>query len=568
MATFKFSGFNAGSERSSVVGTLMVALFFFFFFAMGAFFQVMIIREFWRNVAQYSWKKTPCTIVASSVEKTRSSDSPYRFAVRYEYEYNAKEYTSDVYRRDYGRSKKYSDADKFVRKYPQGSQSFCFVNASNPAQAVLRRGSLVVGLFSLIPLIFIFIGGGGLYVMIAGKTKGKKREPIAAKAKSKKGKAAALFLVFALVGAGMLYPLSILPIARTIAAESWAETPCRVLEGRVLSHRDEDSTTYSVYILYEYEFGGKTYKCDRYSFVGGSSSGRSGKARVVESYKKAKNPVCYVNPDNPYEAVLKRGFHAALLFALFPLPFLAIGVGGLVYVIRGKSRHGATTGPEWMPAIAGAYGDSEQIILKPRLSPFGKLIAVILFALIWDGIVSILVVSVIGDIRHGNIEVGKTLIAIPFTLVGLGLIGFVVYQFLAMFNPRVTLKLRPAQVTLGAAGELEWSFSGKTSRIGELSIKLTGREEATYRRGTKTRTDKHDFYEMELWKTSDPYGIAAGQVGLLMPLDTMHSFEASNNKIIWTVDVHGDIARWPDVKESFKILVRPAPIEETGQRNG
>lgn len=561
MVTFRFRSRSSGSGRSSIVGTLAAGLFLFFFFAMGAFFEVVIIREFARNAAQYTWEKTPCRIISSSVAKTRSSESPYRFSVRYEYEYNGQMYTGDVYRRDYKRSKKYTDADKLVRKYPEGSRSTCYVCASDPSQAVLKRGSLVLVLFGLIPLVFIFIGGGGLYVLITGKTKDKTKQPIAAKAKSGKGKyiAGGFFMIFAMAGAGMLYPLSILPIARTIDAESWVETRCKVLEGRVRSHDSDDGTTYSVYILYEYEFGGRTYKCDRYSFVGGSSSGHGGKARVVNSYKKAKDPVCYVKPDSPHEAVLKRGFHAALLFALFPLPFLAVGLGGFYFVIRGKSLRPSAGGKKWMPAITAPSGSSEQVVLKSEQSPLVKFLVILFFTLVWNGIVSVLVVSVIGDIRRGNIEIGKTLFAIPFVLVGLGVMALTIHQFLAMFNPRPTLKLRPGSVPLGAAAELEWRLSGKTSRIRELSIKFVGREEATYRRGTKTRTDKHDFYEMELWKTSSPSDIASGRVGLVIPQDTMHSFEAGNNKIIWSIDIHGDIARWPDVKESFKILVTPAP---------
>ena len=96
-------------------------------------------------------------------------------------------------------------------------------------------------------------------------------------------------------------------------------------------------TTYSVYILYEYEFGGQTYKSDRYDFIGGSSSGYEGKARVVAAYESAERPVCYVNPTNPSESVLKRGFHAKLLLALFPLPFLLVGVVGIVGTLRAQT---------------------------------------------------------------------------------------------------------------------------------------------------------------------------------------------------------------------------------------
>jgi hypothetical protein len=110
--------------------------------------------------------------------------------------------------------------------------------------------------------------------------------------------------------------LGVRPIAKTIAAQSWIATPCRVLQAEVRSHDGDDWTTYSVYILYQYEFNGGTYKSDRYDFVGGSSSGYRGKALVVAGYETAAQPVCYVNPRNPYEAVLKRGFHAKLLLAI------------------------------------------------------------------------------------------------------------------------------------------------------------------------------------------------------------------------------------------------------------
>ena len=37
----------------------------------------------------------------------------------------------------------------------------------------------------------------------------------------------------------------------------------------------------------------------------------------------------------------------------------------------------------------------------------------------------------------------------------------------------------------------------------------------------------------------------------------MHTFNADNNKVIWTLHVTGAIARWPDIDESFDITVRP-----------
>jgi len=101
-------------------------------------------------------------------------------------------------------------------------------------------------------------------------------------------------------------------------------------------------------VLYQYEFNGQTYKCDRYAFVTDSSGIYQSEDRIVEQYRAAVNPVCYVNPDSPSEAVLKRGFHADLLRALFLLVLLLIGVGGLVGVFRGHITAGSTTRRVWI----------------------------------------------------------------------------------------------------------------------------------------------------------------------------------------------------------------------------
>jgi hypothetical protein len=149
---------------------------------------------------------------------------------------------------------------------------------------------------------------------------------------------------------------------------------------------------------------------------------------------------------------------------------------------------------------------------------------------------------------------------VPFGAIGVGALVFVGYRFLALFNPRPTLELSASVIPLGGAAELRWSFSGRTSRIGEFTATLRGVEETRYQKGTHTYTDRNTFYEMELYRTSEASEIAAGQVGFVVPPDTMHSFEAQNNKIFWNLDIHGSIKHWPDVKESFRITVTPATV--------
>jgi hypothetical protein len=545
---------------------LGLSLFFLFFFAIGSLFEILILLGVAQAAGQRTWEQTPCTIVASEVQERQEGGEPYIFVVQYRYEYkgNAREGTG--YRRGYNGGGEYSKAQELVEKYPAGLATSCYVNPTNPDEAALERDSMLIGLVLLFPLIFVVIGAGGLYFTWR-KQPPEEAGPIApvgtAAARSRglgRFGMAAFFSIFAVVGGVMFYFLSVKPIARTLAAESWVETPCRVLRAEVHEHDSDDGTTYSVYILYEYEFDGRTYKSDRYDFMAGSSSGYKGKARVVEAYLSAERPVCYVNPQNRSEAVLKRGFHAKLFLALFPLPFLLVGVGGLIGTLRRKkpASSGASIGPMGPMGQMGLTGPADGTqVLRPTYSPKMKFIGITIAACFWNGIVSIFVVGAIGDLGRNGFALVPLLFLAPFVAIGLGLIGGAVYLFLAMFNPRPTLELSSGEVPLGGAAELRWSFSGRAARIAELVVTLRGVEEARYRRGTDTYTDRNTFYEMELHRTSEPYEIASGQVGFVLPQDTMHSFEAANNKILWSLEFHGAIKGWPDVKESFKINVAP-----------
>ena len=90
-----------------------------------------------------------------------------------------------------------------------------------------------------------------------------------------------------------------------------------------------------------------------------------------------------------------------------------------------------------------------------------------------------------------------------------------------------------------------------------LRIFLEGREEATYRRGTNTATDKNVFKTIEITNLTSKLEFYSGQARVSVPRDSMHSFKSDNNKIVWAIHLRGDIPRWPNVKEEFPINVLP-----------
>jgi len=401
---------------------------------------------------------------------------------------------------------------------------------------------------------------------------------ISSRAKTRSGRriAAIVFGAFVVIGSVVSWFLFVRPLMRVDAAESWAETPCTVVSSEVESHAGSDSTTYSVHIVYRYEVEGQEYTSERYDFLGGSSSGYEGKARIVAQHPPGKKTVCYVNPEDPAEAVLDRTFGAKYLLGLIPVAFVLIGLVGLLATAFARRRVATgQLGPTWLPESARAalaptpdgyrlLTSAGPITVRPTSSARSKFIGVTIFAVFWNGIVSIFVWQVVEGFRSGSPEWFLTIFMIPFVLVGLGAIGAVFYFLLALFNPRPVLTVSSESLPLGGTLDLDWALVGRTRAVQRLTLYLEGREEATYRRGTDTVTDKHVFTTVPVADTTDRYEILAGKGQVAVPPDTMHSFQAPNNKIVWALHVHADVVRWPDVKAEFPIAVLPLLATEEG----
>ena len=224
-----------------------------------------------------------------------------------------------------------------------------------------------------------------------------------------------LFPACIIAGGAALYPLGIAPIARTIAAESWPEVPCKIISAELVSRGNH----YGIGIIYEYEFGNQEYKSDRYALVSPMSTGDRADERVIRRFGEARDPVCFVNPEKPSEAVLLRGFHSGLLITAAPLIFLAIGGGGLVHAIKRR---------EPRPGRAAVIKDRD-----PRRT---KILTVAVTAVFWNGLFSVFISDVVLSWREGQGEWGETVVLAVFGLVGLYLIGLLFYELLAWANRR------------------------------------------------------------------------------------------------------------------------------------
>jgi hypothetical protein len=94
--------------------------------------------------------------------------------------------------------------------------------------------------------------------------------------------------------------------------------------------------------------------------------------------------------------------------------------------------------------------------------------------------------------------------------------------------------------------------------VRRVKIVLEGREEARYRRGTDTHTDRETFLSLPIVDTAQSFEIEdGGSASFAVPADTVPSFRADNNKIVWSLKIHCDLPNWPDTDDEYEVVVHP-----------
>ena len=544
------------SGSNSALGKGCATVFLSVFALAGFAVLFFLCRAGWDTIRTYNWTKTDCVIESSAMFD--KEDRP-AFEVRYSYRFGGRNYTGTRDTVGISASMNAASLQRAMQQYPKGAPAFCYVNASSPTESALRRGNLWLLLFGLIPLVFIAVGVGGIIAVWRAK-------PASAGAVSERlggGKLGVLGIrifgaVFILLGGGLLYAMLIHPILKEMAAAKWPQVPCEIVSSKVGQHSgSKGGHTYSVDVRYRYTVGGREMIGTNYNFDTGTSSSMGWRAVVVVSLPSGKKTVCFVNPDDPLDAVLSVKGSPDRWFGLIPAVFLVIGLT-IFFKAPAAARRSSVvplgvTGSGALPLLShgGAGGVGGEFELKQANPPGCAFAAFAVFALIWNGIVWGILLGI------GSRATGARIFLGVFAVVGLGIAAGAFYQFLAIFNPRPVLTVSAAAVRLGGVLGVRWRFTGNVRRIVKLTISLVAREEATYRRGTSTTTDRIVFVNTVLLDSADRAQFASGSVQAEIPLDSIHTFTAPNNRIVWMLRVHGDIPKWPDVNAKFPLTVLP-----------
>lgn len=296
---------------------------------------------------------------------------------------------------------------------------------------------------------------------------------------------------------------------------------------------------------------------------------------------------CWYDPADPGSVVLERGYNwwLWLLTLVLPGALVAFGGSGLMRAVRiwGKSeeRRASSAGladlfDPGVHALEAAPGhpavpncdnlvNSPGTILRYRLpleSPENwALLGFGLFAVLWNAVVVVLAVGAGLDLLGGRKDWLLFGLLIPFVLVGVaGIACFV--RGLVTVTAVGTSQLEISDHPLRPGGRYDvllWQAGAGT--LQSLAMSIEAEEQATFRQGTDTRTERLVVRSLALKEWRDvhlsPGTRFEARVEIEIPSDAMHSFASEHNAVHWRVVVRGTPDRRPAFARVFPIVVFP-----------
>jgi hypothetical protein len=587
--------------------SLVILLFGCVLFAFGFLLPVV------RSAAAISWQATPCVIGSREEHDAR---------IVYTYEFDGREYTSERYDFNEGivRGKRWWQA--VVGRYSPGKEVFCYVNPSNPEQAVLQRRFVPEVLVTFIALLMFNVSVLGISKALQyfrGRTGASARiVPTLSSSESMQGHDAAADLDDNEHHPGGNIELRRDPGGTTIGipprglirgSGGWLSVSATalwtfvtvvmsvaVVHEAIVGNLVREKGYWPLLVLipliglvanlfYVWHLArlrtdlivrnGKLTIHKSCLFGAREKQWRSSEIANVRAASQTRT-----QSENESETI---GLHQARLEVVSKqgtshkffvncdeaqLDWIADHVRKALTAKEQKA--GAKTDfvmADWLPKLTFESGPDEcgKVTLRRDDSLMREFVSNTVCVVLCYGFVAFAGPGVVRNVVHGRPEWTAIVAVGAFAIGGLVLISRMLHSLLAFLSPRPLVKLSSASIALGDTVQLQWRFVGSQGALRSLEINLFGEEKTYVRCRGRRQAITEIFAQVPIVDLkSCP---RSGDAELTVPRDTMHSFEASGNEIVWSVQVHAAIDYLPDVVADFPIVVLPRRCNQEPSRD-
>ncbi|MCP4642029.1 MAG: DUF3592 domain-containing protein [bacterium] len=349
------------------------------------------------------------------------------------------------------------------------------------------------------------------------------------------------------------------------AMRSWDEVPAHVQHTNLNVDSGDDGSTYNCVASYTYEYQGRAYTGTRVAISRSSDnigSFHQNAHRELSHHRDSGQPFrCYVDPDDPSQAVLYRDlrWEMLLLYSVFVVTFGGFGFGAMGAAVYGgrkvreagqlQKRH-VDEPWRWKPEWATG---------EIRSSTRATLFASIVFTIFWNAIAFPIGTIIV---REAVFEGGdnRALLVLIFPAIGLLMVAWVLLQI---------ARWRKFGNSLFKMAEVPGVIGGKLSGVIEVPAKVRPEDgfhltlscinEVTSGSG-KNRSTRENV----LWQDTcvmarelaerDPTRSAI-PVAFGIPYDSRECDESdSDNEILWRLEVKASVSG-ADYHAQFEVPV-------------
>ena len=376
---------------------------------------------------------------------------------------------------------------------------------------------------------------------------------VSTKAKKPSRRAVVFLILFALpfAGAGTFVGyLAGSMLTTWVRAQSWEEVPATILAANLDVNTGGDSTTYRVEAVYEYDYGGQRYTSDVASSSFGSDnigSFHQDKYAELRSYIDAGQRFrCFVNPDNPSEAMLYRELRWGIFVfeAVFALAFAGVGYGLMFAAVYGsrmvkEAAELKVSRPEqpWL-------WEKDWVDGHITAGSKGKMIGALIFATLWNLISAPALIFIPAEVAGGN---NLALIALLFPAIGVGLAVWAIYavlQWRKFGNSEFEMFSNPGVLGGYLEGRIHTNIRQRPTDDFALTLSCIRKE-------TTGSGDSRSTREKVLWQDSfdvpantllaGPHG-ASVPVWFAIPYDAGPATDTEDDDpVIWRLEVAAEL---------------------------
>jgi hypothetical protein len=208
--------------------------------------------------------------------------------------------------------------------------------------------------------------------------------------------------------------------------------------------------------------------------------------------------------------------------------------------------------------------------LPPSQSPVWRLLAMAIFAMLWNIVVCPLTVSVIGAHVSGRHDWISTLLLLPFWVVSF----WTIREFLRLFVLHTGLGTTTVEISdlpLAPGGEYQVAIAQNGHvTMKSLQAALVCEEEATYHQGTDIRTEIREVYRQPCFERRnfriEPANPFSDNFSIAVPIAAMHSFHSQHNVVRWKLVIVGEAEAWPAFERGFPLVVYPGQYTMQSER--